>query len=104
VKGGDPEYLNLRSAKDEDIYTIEGLHHIAIGGAYNVDQYYHLMCGFEWWQDEQPNDEIKAYVKSQLITNSIDIILSHACPFKYEPVEMFLSGIVQCTVDSSTEH
>ena len=33
----------------------------------------------------------------------IDIILSHTCPFKYIPREMFLSFIDQSTVDYSTE-
>lgn len=48
--------------------------------------------------------EIKRYVESQLASNPIDIIISHTCPFKYEPIEMFLSGIDQSTVDTSTEH
>ena len=33
----------------------------------------------------------------------IDVILSHTCPFKYEPVEAFLPMIDQSTVDTSTE-
>ena len=92
------EYPNLLFAKDGEIYTIEGLRHIAIGGAYSVDKYYRLTRGYGWWQDEQPSEEIKAYVESQLASNPIDIILSHTCPFKYEPIEMFLSGIDQSTV------
>ena len=99
----EPEYPNLLFAKDGEIYTIEGLRHIAIGGAYSVDKYYRLMHGFGWWKDEQPSEEIKAYVERQLAANPIDIILSHTCPFKYEPVEMFLAGIDQSTVDKSTE-
>lgn len=35
--------------------------------------------------------------------NKIDVILSHTCPLKYEPSEVFLSGIDQSTVDKSTE-
>jgi 3-oxoacid CoA-transferase subunit A len=100
----EDKYPNLLFAKDGEIYTIEGLRHIAIGGAYSVDKYYRLTRGYGWWQDEQPSEEIKAYVESQLASNPIDIILSHTCPFKYEPIEMFLSGIDQSTVDTSTEH
>ena len=33
----------------------------------------------------------------------IDIILSHTCPYKYIPREMFISGINQSTVDFNTE-
>ncbi len=96
-------YPKLLFAKDGEIYTIEGIRHIAIGGAYSVDKYYRLSRGYAWWADEQPSEEIKAYVERQLKENEIDIVLSHTCPYKYEPTEMFLPGIDQSTVDTSTE-
>ena len=33
----------------------------------------------------------------------MDVVLSHTCPLKYEPREVFLPGIDQSTVDKSTE-
>lgn len=33
----------------------------------------------------------------------VDIILSHTCPKKYEPTEVFLKGLDQSLVDKSTE-
>ena len=33
-----------------------------------------------------------------------DFILSHTCPFKYIPRDMFLSQIDQSTVDDTMEH
>ena len=33
----------------------------------------------------------------------IDGILSHTCPRKYEPIDIFISGIDQSKVDKSTE-
>ena len=33
----------------------------------------------------------------------IDTVLSHTCPLRYEPTEVFLSGLDQSTVDQSTE-
>lgn len=98
-----PEYPNLFFAKDGEIYTLRGLRYLVIGGAYSVDKYYRLIRGWGWWPDEQPSDEIKAYVERQILENDIDIVLSHTCPFKYEPTEMFLGGIDQSTVDDSTE-
>lgn len=98
-----PEYPNLVFAKDGEIYDLDGLQHLVIGGAYSVDKYYRLSRGWSWWPDEQPSKEIKAYVEKQIQKNCIDIVLSHTCPFKYEPTEMFLSGIDQSTVDDSTE-
>ena len=98
-----PEYPNLVFAKDGDIYTMNGLRYLVIGGAYSVDKYYRLSRGWNWWPDEQPSPEIKAYVEQQIREKQFDIVLSHTCPFKYEPTEMFLDCIIQCTVDDSTE-
>ena len=33
----------------------------------------------------------------------MDVVLSHTCPERYIPVEAFLSGIDESTVDNSTE-
>ena len=96
-------YPSILFAKDGEIYDIEGLRHIVIGGAYSVDKFYRLSRGYGWWADEQPSEEIKRYVKQQLKDNSIDVVLSHTCPFKYEPIEEFIPGIDQSTVDNSTE-
>lgn len=45
------------------------------------------------------------YVEEQLTRreNKIDIVLSHTCPIKNEPVEVFIQGLDQSTVDKSTE-
>ena len=98
-----PEYPNLVFAKDGEIYMMNGLRYLVIGGAYSVDKYYRLSRGWNWWPDEQPSPEIKAYVEQQIREKKFDIVLSHTCPFKYEPTEMFLGGIDQRTVDDSTE-
>ena len=99
----EERYPNLLFAKDGEIYDLDGLKHLVIGGAYSVDKYYRLIKGYNWWPDEQPSEEIKAYVEKQIAEKKIDIVLSHTCPFKYEPTEMFLQGIDQSTVDDSTE-
>ena len=101
----EEDYPNLLFARDGDIFTIEGLKHLVIGGAYSVDKYYRLMRGYRWWPDEQPSEAIKAYVEEQVKENrQVDVVLSHTCPFKYAPVEAFLPMINQDTVDDSTEH
>ena len=98
-----PEYSNLLFAKDGEVFTLGEHNYLVIGGAYSVDKEYRLRNGWGWWPDEQPSDDIKAYVEKQIRETTFDIVLSHTCPFKYEPVEMFLAGIDQSTVDSSTE-
>lgn len=35
--------------------------------------------------------------------NEYEIVLSHTCPYKYVPTDMFLPGIDQAKVDNSTE-
>jgi 3-oxoacid CoA-transferase subunit A len=101
-----PEYPNLLFAKDGSIFNLAGLNCLVLGGAYSVDKYYRLEKGYAWFEDEQPSGDIKAYAEEQLakVDNKVDVVFSHTCPFKYEPIEVFLPGIDQSTVDSSTEH
>ena len=100
----EESYPHLLFAKDDEIYTIEGKSYLAIGGAYSVDKFYRLERNYGWWSDEQPSEEIKRYVESQIDkVKRVDYVLSHTCPFKYEPREAFLNCIDQSTVDDSTE-
>ena len=99
----EAEYPNLLFAKDGEIYTLNGLNYLAIGGAYSVDKHLRLRRGAGWWEDEQPSDEIKRYVEEQIYAHKVDVILSHTCPQKYIPTEVFLPMVDQSTVDNSTE-
>ena len=97
-------YPHLLFAKDGEIYTIEGKSYLAIGGAYSVDKSYRIERNYGWWSDEQPSEEIKLYVASKIDkVTRVDYVLSHTCPFRYEPREAFLNFIDQSTVDDSTE-
>lgn len=101
----EDEYPNILFAKDGEIYNFDGYSCVAIGGAYSVDKYYRLARGWQWFDTEQPTDEVKAFVEEQLSQrgNKIDVVLSHTCPLRYEPIEVFLPGIDQSRVDKSTE-
>lgn len=105
----DQDYPSIKFAIDGEVYKIpskSGIKEtIVIGGAYSVDKWYRLRQGANWYPSEQPSDEIKYKVEQvlQFRGNSIDIILSHTCPYSYLPREWFLSGIDQSTVDNSTE-
>ena len=72
-----------------------------IGGRDSVDKHYRLAHGWHWWPDEQPDEAVKAVVEARLAALhwNIDIVLSHTCPRKYEPTEVFLSGLDQSSVD-----
>jgi 3-oxoacid CoA-transferase subunit A len=99
------KYPNLLFAKDGEVFTLDGMRCITLGGAYSVDKYYRLDRGLGWWEDEQPSDEIKVQVADSLerIGFDVDLVLSHTCPAKYIPTETFLPFIDQSTVDNSTE-
>ena len=99
------EYPNILFPLDGEVFDFLGDQCVVIGGAYSVDKYYRLANGQRWWPDEQPSTEIKAKVEHTLeeLGWRVDIVLSHTCPLKYEPVEVFLTMIVQSNVDKSTE-
>ena len=101
----EPEYPDLLFAIDGEVYELDGFRCIVIGGAYSVDKFYRLEKGYGWWPDEQPSAEIKARVEEKLasVGNNVDIVLTHTCPRKHEPIESFLGFIDQSTVDKSTE-
>ena len=101
----EEEYPNILFTKDGEIYDFDGKKCIVIGGAYSVDKFYRLTMGWHWFSDEQPSDEIKRYVEKQLasVGNKVDVVLSHTCPVRYEPTEVFMSCIDQSKVDKSTE-
>jgi 3-oxoacid CoA-transferase subunit A len=101
----EPEFPNLLFAKDGEIYDLGGKKCIAIGGAYSVDKPVRLASGWRWWPDEQPSSEIRARVEARLDAEGwrMDVVLSHTCPLKYEPREVFISGVSQDDVDKTTE-
>ena len=101
----EDKYPNLLFAKDGEIFDLDGVTAIVIGGAYSVDKEIRLQHGYGWWPDEQPSDEVKQSVELQLdrLGWKVDLVLSHTTPLKYVPTEVFLPGIDQSTVDQSTE-
>lgn len=97
------QFPNILFAKDGEVYQIGDRRCLVIGGAYSVDKFYRQSRGWAWWPDEQPDEETKRRTEAAIAGNKIDIVFSHTCPEKYVPVECFISGIDQSTVDRSTE-
>ena len=100
----EDEYPNLIFAKDGEVYDIDGKSVLVIGGAYSVDKEYRLMYGYKWFKDEQLTKEEMDKIYNKVKGKHFDIVLTHTCPLKYEPVEVFLSRIDQSKVDKSMEH
>ena len=59
---------------------------------------------YGWWKDEQISEKDKEKINALLsATNKFDIILSHTCPLKFEPTEVFIRGLNQNLVDKNME-
>lgn len=100
----EEQYPNLIFAKDGEIYHIAGKTILVIGGAYSVDKNYRLLYGYHWFKDEQLKKEEMDFIYEKVKGKHFDIVLTHTCPYKYEPVEVFLQGLDQSKVDKTMEH
>ena len=114
IKGSfyyEPLYDNIYFAKNSYPFFINGLSFFVLGGAYSVDKEYRLYLtklghnNYKWFQDEQLNEIEKVIALDNIKKNNyyFDYILTHTCPYKYRPTEMFLPNINQKEVDNSME-
>lgn len=101
----EKNYPNLLFFKDSEIYTILNKKVLVIGGAFSINKDLMIERGYKWFKDEQPSELIKKQTLNNLKENNyqVDYILSHTCPYKYLPYEMFYVGVNQDKVDQSTE-
>ena len=98
-------YPRIIMAADGARYCINGRDFLVIGGAYSVDKPQRLQCGYRWFPDEQltPKEMDAIRWKVQEHGNQEDVILAHTCPYNHRPVEAFLPGLDESTVDNSME-
>lgn len=89
----EPKYPNIFFAIDGEIYNFEGNQYLVVGGAHSVDKQRCLELGLPYWNDEMPNNATKTKVKKALEKENFQIygIMTHTCPIKYLPTEMFIS-------------
>ena len=105
------EYPNLLFCHDLDLFYINGKSFAVISGAYSVDKWYRLENGWHWFNSEQISEEdmqssidvLEFHIKNKHEKTRYDYVLSHTCPTKYMPTDLFLSGIDQSKVDKRTE-
>lgn len=100
----EEDFPNLIFAKDGEVYDIDGKSIFVIGGAYSVDKNYRIMYDHKWFKDEQLTTKEMNDILAKVKGKHFDIVLTHTCPYKYEPREVFMSGIDQSKVDKSMEH
>lgn len=96
----EPKYPNIYFAIDGDIYNFEGKKYMVVGGAHSVDKMLCLESNKPFWEDEMPDDTIKAKVEAKLseMDNKIYGMMTHTCPINYLPTEMFMSTRQNATI------
>jgi len=99
----EDEYPNLIFAKDGEIYNIDGKSILVIGGAYSVDKSYRILNQLQWFPSEQLDDMEMNDIFDKVKGKHFDIVLTHTCPYKFEPRETFIDGLDQSLVDKRTE-
>ena len=89
----EPKYPNIFFAIDGEIYTFEGKKYMVVGGAHSVDKIRCLVENRPFWEDEMPDVTTKSKVEERLAAekNRIYGMMTHTCPIKYLPTEMFMS-------------
>lgn len=100
----EQQYPTIFYAADEGgIYNIAGRKTLVIPGAYSVDKYYRLQRGWSWFVDEQlaPHEMLNLTLEAE--NQHFDLVLSHTCPYRYRPTDLFLSCIDQSQVDNTME-
>lgn len=99
----EPEFPNIRYLIDGYDYFFLGSKTLVIGGAYSVDKDYRLARGWAWWADEQLDPKVQCGIMRRTEGEHYDFVLTHTCPYSWEPRELFLDFIDQSSVDNSTE-
>lgn len=95
-------FPNIIFLKDGAEYEI-GSRILAIGGAYSVDKDYRLMNGLRWFEDEQLTAQECSEILDRVKGRSYDLVLTHTCPFEWQPTERFLPSVDQSKTDKSME-
>ena len=61
------------------------------------------MHGYKWFANEQLSPEELQIILEKVKGKSYDIVLTHTCPFEWQPTELFLPSVDQSAVDRSME-
>ena len=100
----EKEFPNIYYASDSGgIYNILGRKSLILPGGYSVDKWYRIQRGWSWFIAEQMTPEERAKLEKLAAGQHFDLVLSHTCPYRYMPTDLFLSCIDQNTVDNSME-
>jgi 3-oxoacid CoA-transferase subunit A len=106
VKGNvwiEEDYPNIRYFQDGEVYDIGGKRTLVLGGAYSVDKEHRLINNWPWFPTEQLSLREREAITEKYAGQHFDLILSHTCPYPWQPFDKFISFIDQNKVDNSME-
>ena len=91
----EEKYPSIIFAKDGETYNFNNTKVLVIGGAYSVDKHYRIAHDCNWWQDEQPSEEVKQKILDKIQTNNtFDIVLTHTCHINIFLVRFFFQELI----------
>lgn len=99
----DNRYGNIWYAMDGGEYEIAGKTFLTIGGAYSVDKPIRLLRGWKWVPNEMLSEDEMESIKSKVAGKSYDHVLTHTCPYDWQPVDLFIRGLDQDSIPSNME-
>ena len=99
-----PKYPNFHFLQNGQVYNINGMSFLVMGGGYSVDKYIRLARGWTWEPEEKLNDEEKLAIRNLISeTMNFDFVLTHVAPLELQPKFLFLSAVDQSTVETDEE-
>lgn len=100
----EKEYPNIKYFSIWGKYKIDGYKTLVMGGAYSVDKEYRLINHWQWFPTEQMTAKEKYDCFNAIEHQTFDLVLSHTCPYSWQPFDLFLPFIDQSKVDNGTEY
>lgn len=99
----EEEYPTLLFAKDGEVFELNDKKVFCCGGAYSVDKFYRLENHLSWFEDEQLTSDEMDTIFNTIKDKKFDYVVTHTCPLRYIPTEMFLPMVDQSKVDNTME-
>jgi 3-oxoacid CoA-transferase subunit A len=104
----EPKYPNIRYLEDGNTYKFGWKKTLVIGGAYSIDKELRLFNvepghWSGWFPEEQLTYKERSLILEKVKCQHFDLVLTHTCPFNWQPTEAFIPGVSQSTVDNSME-
>lgn len=112
------DFPNIKYLQDGKVYHFGSKRALVLGGAYSVDKYYRLrraglsaddpeeliMKRAGWFPAEQLTASEMNTISEHMPDIFVDFVVSHTCPYSWQPTDLFLNGLDQSTVDNTMEH